>query len=100
MNAKKFLKLVSRIIAIPLAWYVATGSSGAVISQQNNTRPTNPSSEIPQDRLSVLRSLLGRDVVPSEQTSAQSTTLHSEPLWTVAGDDSAPTGSPPPPPPP
>jgi hypothetical protein len=100
MKALNLLKRLSRIAAIPVAWCLAIGPSNAMVAEQNNTPAADPQSEMPLARMSVLQSLLGRDIIPDERTGTQSVSRPALSSWQVAGDASAPVGSPPPPPPP
>jgi hypothetical protein len=97
MKTGRLLKLLSRVVAIPVAWCMAAAPGNAAVPV-NQPVAEQPRSAIPPDRLLMLQSLLGSEVVPSDliDTQAGPTTLVFPVI--VAGADQ--TGSPPSPPPP
>jgi hypothetical protein len=102
MKTANLFGLLSRVVAVPLAWCIAIGGSSAAVPEQNQTRTLQPRSDIPPDRMKALHSLLGEKVVPSDLLGIQ-TVIPLPPSPLVAGEVPSPppppVGSPPPPPP-
>jgi hypothetical protein len=93
MKASHLLNALTRIVAIPVAWCIAIGPGSAAVSELSQTRAAAELGPgIPPERMQVLHSLLGKDVVPLELSGAQ-----SAPPLVVAGP--GPGETPPPPPP-
>jgi hypothetical protein len=92
MKSENVWKLVTRILAVPFAWCIAIGASSAAVPEKK-AGSILPRSEGSFDRVNILHSLLGEELVPSDQIGRQNL---SPPLAhpTLADE----TGSPPPPP--
>jgi hypothetical protein len=97
MKTGTLLKLLSRVVAVPVAWCMAAAPGNTAVPA-NQPVAEQPRSAIPPDRLLMLQSLLGSQVVPSDliDFEAGSTTVVFPVI--IAGADQ--TGSPPSPPPP
>jgi len=99
MRSPHLLKLLARIVALPVIWGFAIASGSAAAPGQNQTDGVQPRAETPPDRLEILRSLLGKDVVPFEMTNPEDVMPDSAPRR-MAGDSDRGVVSPPPPSPP
>jgi len=102
-------KLLSRIFALPTAWGVLVTPINAGMPEQNKAVTAGVPSSVPADRMKVLHSLLGEDIVPTELLGHTQTDLITPAHPSVIAQQSPrPTSrdriqvppSPPPPPPP
>jgi hypothetical protein len=96
MKITTFVKRLSGLAAVPLAWGLALIPSNPPASQQSPSEVTNVRSEIASERISIVHALLGDSIIPSGVTKEHHPEVHS-PQQVAQGRGPA---TPPPPPPP
>jgi hypothetical protein len=99
MKAARSMKLLARALAVPAAWFMAINPSAPDVVAQGQNLSALPTAELPPDRLMMLHSLLGGDMVPSDLSRVGGIFPRPEALR-VAGVDQMPSPPPPSPPPP
>jgi hypothetical protein len=97
MKPATFVRWFSRIMALPIAWFVAVAPASSAMPAQDQSSGIPGRSRLEPDRLMILQSLLGQDLVPLDRIRTHGTpSLLALPKLAGPND---PIGSPPPPPP-